>query len=132
MEKLIAAQPAIEALDQALEDGQGEDDLCLSCPSSRPTPSGSTTRFGGDVLRTVPAAHVHRAEDGRPRRRRRARPPARGVGRRGKYLLLDFGSLTFVVHLMQGGRLQARREAVGQAAKGGLARWVFDDGRRCC
>jgi formamidopyrimidine-DNA glycosylase len=28
-----------------------------------------------------------------------------GVGRRGKYLLLDFGAVTFVVHLMQGGRL---------------------------
>src|SRR5579885_2979891 len=52
------------------------------------------------------------------------------VGRRGKHLLLDFGSMTFVVHLMQGGRL--REEAPGkQPAKprGGQARWVFDDGR---
>ena len=50
------------------------------------------------------------------------------VGRRGKYLLLDFGTATFVVHLMQGGRLRPDEK---QAAKprGGIARWVFADGR---
>jgi formamidopyrimidine-DNA glycosylase len=50
------------------------------------------------------------------------------VGRRGKYLLVDLGSLTFVVHLMQGGRLRPDEK---QAAKprGGIARWTFDDGR---
>ena len=39
------------------------------------------------------------------------------VGRRGKYLLLDFEPVTFVVHLMQGGRLARRRQAVGQAPR---------------
>src|SRR3954453_8838856 len=34
------------------------------------------------------------------------------VGRRGKHLLLDFAELTFVVHLMQGGRL--KEEAAGK------------------
>ena len=56
--------------------------------------------------------------------------PLAFVGRRGKHLLLDFGTLTFVVHLMQGGRL--KEEAVDkQPAKprGGQARWVFEDGR---
>lgn len=50
------------------------------------------------------------------------------VGRRGKHLLLDFGVATFVVHLMQGGRL---REDPKQAAKPrfGQARWRFADGR---
>ena len=50
------------------------------------------------------------------------------VGRRGKYLLFDFGVATFVVHLMQGGRLKPDEK---QAAKprGGIARWVFADGR---
>lgn len=50
------------------------------------------------------------------------------VGRRGKYLLLDLGVATFVVHLMQGGRLRVDEK---QAAKprGGQARWVFADGR---
>jgi formamidopyrimidine-DNA glycosylase len=52
------------------------------------------------------------------------------VGRRGKHLLLDFGTLTFIVHLMQGGRL--KEEPPGkQSAKprGGQARWVFADDR---
>lgn len=50
------------------------------------------------------------------------------VGRRGKHLLLDFGVATFVVHLMQGGRLKVDDK---QAAKprGGQARWQFTDGR---
>lgn len=50
------------------------------------------------------------------------------VGRRGKHLLVDMGVLTFVVHLMQGGRL---RPDAKQAAKpkGGIARWRFADGR---
>ncbi len=53
--------------------------------------------------------------------------PLTGVSRRGKYLLLDFETVTFVVHLMQGGRLKPDEK---QSAKprGGLARWVFDDG----
>jgi formamidopyrimidine-DNA glycosylase len=52
----------------------------------------------------------------------------RGVDRYGKYLLLRFGPATFVVHLMQGGRLEPDPK---QAAKprGGLARWTFADGR---
>ena len=50
------------------------------------------------------------------------------VGRRGKYLLLDADTVTFVVHLMQGGRLKPDEK---QSAKprGGIARWTFEDGR---
>jgi len=50
------------------------------------------------------------------------------VGRRGKYLLFDFGTLTFVVHLMQGGRVKPDEK---QSAKprGGIARWKFTDDR---
>lgn len=50
------------------------------------------------------------------------------VGHRGKHLLLDFGVATFVVHLMQGGRLKPDEK---QAAKPrfGQARWRFADGR---
>ncbi len=50
------------------------------------------------------------------------------VGRRGKYLLLEFEPASFVVHLMQGGRLRPDEK---QAAKprGGQARWTFADGR---
>ena len=47
---------------------------------------------------------------------------------RGKYILLDFAPITFVIHLMQGGRLRVDEK---QAAKvrGGLARIRFADGR---
>jgi len=52
------------------------------------------------------------------------------VGRRGKHLMLDFGILTFVVHLMQGGRLREEPEGKQPAKpKTGVARWRFDDGR---
>jgi formamidopyrimidine-DNA glycosylase len=50
------------------------------------------------------------------------------VGRRGKYLLLDVGVLTFVVHLMQGGRLRPDGKQAAKP-KGGIARWRFADGR---
>ena len=51
-----------------------------------------------------------------------------GVGRRGKYLIIDFDGVVFVVHLMQGGRLRATAPATGpKAPRGALARWSFDD-----
>lgn len=54
--------------------------------------------------------------------------PLTAVRNRGKHLLLDHDGLTFVVHLMQGGRLKPDEK---QAAKlrGGIARWTFEDGR---
>ena len=51
----------------------------------------------------------------------------RGVRRRGKYLLLDFGELTQVVHLMQGGRLRPEAKP-SRKPRGGLVRWRFDAG----
>jgi formamidopyrimidine-DNA glycosylase len=50
-----------------------------------------------------------------------------GVATRGKYLLMAIGPVTFVVHLMQGGRMLDDDK---QSAKprGGLARWRFEDG----
>ncbi|HEX9259726.1 MAG TPA: DNA-formamidopyrimidine glycosylase family protein [Acidimicrobiales bacterium] len=50
------------------------------------------------------------------------------VRRRGKLLLVPFGPVTFVVHLMQGGRLKPDDKQVPKP-KGGLARWRFGDGR---
>jgi formamidopyrimidine-DNA glycosylase len=47
------------------------------------------------------------------------------VGRRGKYLLMGFGATTFVVHLMQGGRLRPD-EKQSPKPRGGLARWLFE------
>ncbi len=54
--------------------------------------------------------------------------PLAYVGQRGKHLLLDFGVATFVVHLMQGGRLRPD-EKKSAKPRGGVARWTFDDGR---
>lgn len=50
------------------------------------------------------------------------------VGRRGKHLLLDFGVATYVVHLMQGGRLKIDGKQ-SPKPRGGQARWRFSDGR---
>lgn len=54
--------------------------------------------------------------------------PLTEVGRRGKLLILRFEPITFIVHLMQGGRIKPDEK---QAAKprGGIARWTFTDGR---
>ena len=54
--------------------------------------------------------------------------PLQTVGRRGKYLLLQFEPVTFVVHLMQGGRLKLDPKQAAKP-KGGQARWRFADGR---
>src|SRR5215216_266807 len=54
--------------------------------------------------------------------------PVAFVGRRGLYLLVDFGIVTFVVGLGAHGRLgpdDDKREAPGV----GVARWQFGDGR---
>jgi formamidopyrimidine-DNA glycosylase len=55
--------------------------------------------------------------------------PLQRVGDRGKYLLLHFGTTTFVVHLMQGGRLKTDT-STAKRPRNGVARWHFDDGRR--
>ena len=46
------------------------------------------------------------------------------VGRRGKYLLVTFEPVTFVVHLMQGGRLLVDAKQTAKP-RGGQARFVF-------
>lgn len=53
----------------------------------------------------------------------------RRVRDRGKHLLLDFDDVTFVVHLMQGGRLRVDTSKA-KRPRNGVARWHFADGRR--
>jgi formamidopyrimidine-DNA glycosylase len=53
--------------------------------------------------------------------------PLLSVGRRGKYLLLHFAPATFVVHLMQGGRLLVD-EKQSLKPRNGQARLIFDEG----
>ena len=54
--------------------------------------------------------------------------PLAYVGQRGKHLLLDFGVATFVVHLMQGGRLRPDPKRA-KKPRGGVARWELDGDR---
>ena len=53
----------------------------------------------------------------------------RNVGARGKHLLLDLDAVTFVVHLMQGGRLRPDTSKA-KRPRNGVARWHLADGRR--
>lgn len=48
-----------------------------------------------------------------------------GVGRRGKHLLVEFEPVTFVVHLMQGGRLLPDTK-MSRKPRNGQARFLFD------
>ena len=50
----------------------------------------------------------------------------RSIGRRGKYLTIEFEPLTMVIHLMQGGRLLPD-EKLSKKPRGGQARIIFDD-----
>lgn len=52
--------------------------------------------------------------------------PLAEVGRRGKYLLVRFEPVTFVVHLMQGGRLLVDTKKSAKP-RGGQARFTFTD-----
>lgn len=52
--------------------------------------------------------------------------PVTAIGRRGKYLLIEFAPLTMVIHLMQGGRLLPD-EKLSKKPRGGQARIIFDD-----
>jgi formamidopyrimidine-DNA glycosylase len=87
-----------------------------------------TAGFSGDVLSKFVPLAFHALKTAVPAPEGAFGQPLRDVGRRGKYLLLDFGELTFVVHLMQGGRLKPDEKQAGRP-KSGLARWIFDDGR---
>jgi formamidopyrimidine-DNA glycosylase len=84
--------------------------------------------FGAAVLDKFTALSFHALKTFDP-------PPDAAVGRpldavrqRGKYLLLDFTPITFVIHLMQGGRLRVD-EKQAPKVRGGLVRLRFADGR---
>ena len=85
-----------------------------------------TEGWGGNVLRKFTPLSFTAMKTAVPPAKDALDHPLVKVGRRGKYLLLDFEALTFAVHLMQGGRLKPdAKQAV--KVRGGIARWVFDD-----
>jgi len=87
-----------------------------------------TAEFGGARLARFTPLAFHALKTVVPAPEASVGQALRQVGRRGKYLLLDFGADTFVVHLMQGGRLKPDAKQAARA-KGALARWTFADGR---
>ena len=86
-----------------------------------------TAQFGGRVLEAFSPLTFTALKTAAPPPDGAVGHALAGVGRRGKYLLLGFGRLTFVVHLMQGGRL-VPDEKQSARPRNGIARWVFDDG----
>jgi formamidopyrimidine-DNA glycosylase len=84
--------------------------------------------FAGDPLARFTPLAFHALKTVSPAPDDAIGEPLRQVGRRGKYLLFDFGADTFVVHLMQGGRLRPDPKKAARP-KGALARWEFGDGR---
>ncbi|MEQ1701145.1 MAG: DNA-formamidopyrimidine glycosylase family protein, partial [Ilumatobacteraceae bacterium] len=86
-----------------------------------------TEQFRGAVLSKFVPFNFTALKTATPRPNDAYGTPLRDVGRRGKYLLLDFGPIHFVIHLMQGGRLLVDEK---QSAKprNGQARFVFEEG----
>lgn len=82
-------------------------------------------RFGGARLERFEPLSFTALKTFDPPPEAAAGQPLDAVGQRGKHLLLTFGDVTFVVHLMQGGRL---REDGGRSKRprGGVARWRLD------
>jgi len=105
-----------------------------------------TEAFGGAVLQRFTPLTFTALKTVTPGPETAHGTPLAEVGRRGKHLLLRFpdapvpaptgdhtgdhtgGGVTFVVHLMQGGRLRVDEKQAARP-RNGQARWRFDDGR---
>lgn len=86
-----------------------------------------TEQFRGAVLQKFVPFNFTALKTALPRPEDAYGTPLLGVGRRGKYLLLDFGPIHFVIHLMQGGRLLVD-DKQSLKPRNGQARFVFADG----
>jgi formamidopyrimidine-DNA glycosylase len=86
-----------------------------------------TAQFAGHVLTTLQLLKFTALKTALPAPDDAYGRELQGVGRRGKYLLLEFEPVTFAVHLMQGGRLLVDEKRAAKP-RGGQARFVFDDG----
>ena len=86
-----------------------------------------TAEFGGRTLERFTALSFTALKTFSPPAEAAVGEALIDVGRRGKYLMVRFESVWFVVHLMQGGRLRPDEKQT-KKPQGGLARWVFADG----
>jgi formamidopyrimidine-DNA glycosylase len=87
-----------------------------------------TDAFAGDTLDRFTALTFTALKTASPPPDVTLGHPLKAVGRRGKHLLLHFEPASFVVHLMQGGRLRVDDKQAARP-RGGQARWRFADGR---
>lgn len=83
--------------------------------------------LAGDVLTAVQPLSFTVLKTFRPAVDDAVGQPLAEVGTRGKHLLLDFGTTTHVVHLMQGGRLRPDPKETRRPRNGHL-RWRFERG----
>lgn len=84
-----------------------------------------TTQFAGRVLAGFTPLNFTALKTAVPAPSEAFGEPLLEVGRRGKYLLLQFEPVTFVVHLMQGGRLVADSKRSAKP-RGGQARFTLE------
>jgi formamidopyrimidine-DNA glycosylase len=84
-------------------------------------------QFGGAVLERFVPFNFTALKTALPRPEAGYGHALRHVGRRGKYLLLHFEPVVFVVHLMQGGRLLVDHKK-SLKPRNGQARFVFAEG----
>ena len=84
-----------------------------------------TTQFAGHVLAGFTPFNFTALKTAVPAPSEAFGEPLLEVDRRGKYLLLRFEPVTFVVHLMQGGRLVADSKR-SPKPRGGQARFTFE------
>lgn len=83
-----------------------------------------TAAFAGDVLQRFTPLQFTALKTATPPPDAAYGQPLVEVGRRGKYLLVTFEPVTFVVHLMQGGRLLVDTKHSAKP-RGGQARFTF-------
>lgn len=84
-----------------------------------------TAEFAGLALRRFTPLTFTALKTAAPRPDDAYGHPLAEVGRRGKYLLVTFAPVTFVVHLMQGGRLAVDTKRAARP-RGGQARFEFE------
>lgn len=84
--------------------------------------------FGGRVLKRIDAFQFSALKTVDPSPIDVAGRTLAGTGRRGKYLVLDFGELRVLVHLSQGGRLDFEDPPKATKPRGAVARFVFESG----
>jgi formamidopyrimidine-DNA glycosylase len=86
-----------------------------------------TEQFSGAVLERFVPFNFTALKTAVPRPEAAYGHALQNVGRRGKYLLLRFEPVVFVIHLMQGGRLLVD-EKLSTKPRNGQARFLFADG----